>query len=139
MKTLANCTPREFLKQTSRIRKSAEAWIELCNFKSIRAKIPPYEKADENATAEERAAVIKRNAEKLKKQSAENLSAMLDEALDKHPDETLELLALCCFIEPDDADNHSISEYMSALYELLNSKEVLDFFTLLVRLGRKNS
>ena len=40
MKNLANCTPREFLKQTYRIKKSVEKWLELTDLLNMRKNMP---------------------------------------------------------------------------------------------------
>ena len=129
MKSLANCKPSEFLRQTNRIRKSVEKWLTDTDIMNIRQRRPAYETAPKGVTAEERKAVIERNSELERKQIRENISAILDAILEAHPDETLEVLALCCFVEPEDADNHSVKEYLAVLNDLLNDKDVLGFFT----------
>lgn len=138
MKNLANCKPTEFLAQTNKIRKSVERWITVTDVANIRKRVPKYESFEKGATPEEQKAVIERNAEKERQQARENLSAVLDEMLEKHPKETIEILAQCCFIEPEDADNHSMLEYIEAMNELLGNKAVIDFFILLVKLGQTN-
>ena len=75
----------------------------------------------------------------IQKQIKENLSKMFDAMLESHAKETLELLALLCFVEPENVDDHPMSEYIEALNELLNDKAVLGFFTSLVRLGQMNT
>lgn len=128
MKTLANCTPREFLKQTNKIRKSVEKWLTLTQILEVRKRKPAIK---EGATlAEQRAA--------LSEQMRKNLFEMLDRMLDKHPDETAELLGLLCFIEPEDLDNHSMGELLGNIAEILNSEEVISFFISLARLGNTN-
>ena len=133
MKTLANCAPREFLKQANRIRKSVESWLNLTDAIKILRTKPQYETLDNNASAEDRKAVIERNSELERKQTRENLSKVLDVILEEHPDETLEMLALCCFIEPDDIDNHVTGEYLQAASELISDQYVINFFTSLMR------
>ena len=88
MKTLANCKPSEFLRQTNKIRKAVSAWMTATDIANIRARLPEKEPVPENATKEEKVAIIQRNTEKLKKQRIENLNAILDAVLDEHPDET---------------------------------------------------
>lgn len=129
MKTLANCSPREFLKQTNRIRKAVSNWLSLTKVLEIRKAHPKY---PENATEEERRAAITQ-------QIQDNANAMLDAILDEHPEETAELLGLICFVEPDDLDNHSMTEFFGAVSEILNSREVLDFFISLAKLGSMNT
>lgn len=127
MKTLANCTPREFLTQTNKIRKSVANWLELTQIMQIRQTKP---EVDESASEEERKAA-------LAKQVRLNLSAILDAILDEHPDETAELLGLICFIEPEDLDKHSMAELLANVADVLNSEEVMSFFISLARLGNK--
>ena len=88
MKNLANCKPTEFLKQTNRIRKVAEKWIGDTGILDIRKNKPVF---PENATEEEKTKLLQEQVKK-------NLSDMLDAILDKHPEETLELMALLCFV-----------------------------------------
>lgn len=125
MKNLANCTPREFLKQGNRIRKSVENWLSLTKVLDIRKRMPNLD----GMTEEEKRAAIN-------KQMKENLSAMLDAALDEYPEETVELLALICFVEPEDIDNYKMADFIGSISEILNNREVLSFFTSLVKLGQ---
>lgn len=129
MKTLANCSPREFLVQTNKIRKAVSNWLSLTKVLEIRKAQPKYA---ENATEEERRAAITQ-------QIQDNANAMLDAILDEHPEETAELLGLICFVEPDDLDNHSMTEFFGAVSEILDSREVLDFFISLAKLGSMNT
>lgn len=126
MKNLANCKPSEFLRQTNKIRKSVEKWLTVTDLMNIREKQP---KIKEGATEEE-----KRKA--LIEQGKKNLSEILDKALDEHPDETLEVLALACFVEPKDVDNYPVSDYLMTFYELIENEAVIGFFTSLVRLAQ---
>lgn len=129
MKTLANCTPREFLVQTNKIRKAVADWLSLTKVMEIRKKLP---KIPADATDAER-------RELTAKQMKENLSAMLDSILDEHPEETAELLGLMCFIEPEDLDNHKMTEFLGAFAEILNCPEVVSFFISLARLGQTDT
>ena len=139
MKSLANCKPSEFLRQTNRIRKSVEKWLTDTDIMNIRRRLPEYETAPKGTSAEERKALVERNVALEQEQIKKNVSAILDAVLEEHPDETLEVLALCCFVEPEDADNHPIKEYIGVLSELLNDKEVLSFFTSLARLAQTDT
>lgn len=127
MKNLANCKPSEFLQQTNRIRKSVSKWLADTDILNIRQTMP---KISDDATEEER-------KKAMEEQAKENLNLILDAILEKHPDETLELLALLCFVEPKDVDNHSVTEYLEAFEELISNKAVLNFFTSLMRLGNE--
>ena len=125
MKNLANCKPSEFLRQTNRIRKVAEKWLTSTNILNIRKTQPILE----GKTQEEKDAAIKA-------QVKANLNKMLDAILEDNSEETLELLALACFIEPAEIDNYKVSDILLSIAELLNDQAVLSFFTSLVKLGQ---
>ena len=125
-KNLANCTPREFLKQTNRVRKCVEAWLTATDILNIRRELPDIpDGANEEEKQEAQAAQMKKN-----------LSAMLDAILDEHPDETLELLALMCFVEPDEADDYPIGDYLDSLSQMIGNQAVIRFFMSLASWGR---
>lgn len=135
MKNLANCKPSEFLKQTNRIRKSVEKWLKITDVMNIRKKMPegmPEVKSD--MSKDEARAVLEKRQMMMAEQSQRNLKDMLDAMLDEHPDETLEVLALCCFVEPEDVDSYSVSDYLSSINELLADSNVRDFFTFVMSL-----
>ena len=127
MKNLANCKPTEFLTQTNKIRKYAEKWLTITGIPDTRKNVPPVK---EGQTKEER-------REELNKASKENLRKILDAIMEEHPQETVELIGLMCFVEPEDVDNHPMSFYLESVSEILNDEAVLGFFTSLVNLGQK--
>ena len=120
MKNPANCTPREFLRQTCRIREAAARWLELTGMREIASR--PVE-GDFPGEPERRAAQLRAN-----------FPAMAEAAL-VHPDETAELLGLLGFIEPGELDGHPMCELLANLKALLDSPEVVGFFISLARLG----
>lgn len=124
MKTLATCSPVEFLVQTNKIRRSVESWLTLTKVMEIRKRLPEL---PQGAKPED---VKKARQEQAKK----NFSSILDSVLEEHPQETAELLGMLCFIEPDDLENHSMLEIISSVNELIASPEVLSFFTSLTQL-----
>ena len=135
MKTLASCTPREFMKQTNRIRISAEKWLTATKILEIRKQMPDLPAPTESKDKAELQKAIEERKEAFAKQMRENLFAMLEAMFDTNADETLELLALCCFVEPEDVDNHTMSEYLVCISELIEDAGVMSFFGSLVRLG----
>ena len=139
MKNLATCKPTEFITQTAKIKEAVKGWLDVTGLMKIRQKKPVYEIAPENATAEERKEIIKRNAEKQKKQAMENVSEMLDQMLVEHPQETLNVMALCCFVEPEHIDDHTVDEYFECILELVQSKSVMNFFALLAQLNQQKN
>ncbi len=139
MKNLANCKPSEFLRQTNRIRKSVEKWLKATDIMEIRRRMPQLEELVITENTQERERIIAENAKRRAEQARQNLSDILDQVLEKHPDETLEVLALCCFVEPENVDDYPVSDYLKAFYELINDEGVLGFFSLLMQGGATSS
>ena len=123
MKNLANCKPSEFLTQTNKIRKSVGKWLADTDAMNIRKRVPHL--TEEMSDEEKQKA--------LEKQVSENSTAILDAIMEEHPQETLELLALLCFVEPENVDDHEVVEYLEAFQELLSNQAVLNFFMSLMR------
>lgn len=138
MKTLVNCTPTEFFAQTNKIRKTAEKWLKDTNILEIRKRAPKL-----NFRPSEDKKELEKQMEKRKKawadQAKKNLFDILDAVLEKHPEETIELLALVCFIEPEDADKHTMSEYIQCINEIISDDAVMGFFVSLASLGVTNT
>lgn len=126
MKSLADCKPTEFLAQTNKIRHVAEKWLTETDILNIRKRMP---KIPEGATEEEKLALL--NA-----QIRNNLNDILDAVLEKYPEDTLNLLAMVCFVDPADVDKHDVTEYLDTITKLLNNRTVLRFFTSLVQLAQ---
>ena len=124
MKNLANCKPSEFLRQANRIRKSASKWLKDVNVFEIRRRKPD---GYDDMTEEEK-------KESMREQARENLYEMMDSALETYADETLELLARLCFVEPEKADDYKVTDYLKSFTEIINDKDVMDFFISLIRL-----
>lgn len=136
LKTIATCKPTEFLKQTNRIRKTAEKWLKDTDILNIRREMPELKEIPEDAADAVREAIEEENRKAIAEQAQKNLSLMLDALLEEHPEETLELLALCCFVEPENVDDNTVEEYLQALTEIVNNRTVLSFFISLIRPGR---
>ena len=129
MKNLANCKPSEFLAHSNKIRKAVSEWLTLTDILNIRQQKPKFEI---DMTAEERERLT---AEQVQK----NLNEMLDQILEEHAEETLNVLALMCFVDPKDVDEHPMDEYIEAFNELINNQTVINFFVSLARLGQTNT
>ena len=125
MKNLANCTLREFLRQTNKIRKAVKKWMDDTKIIDIRARQPEIPDIADDET----------RAEALRRQGVENVNAILDAALEKYPDETAEIIGLCCFKEGDELDELKVSDILGATREMIDDPEVVGFFTSLARLG----
>lgn len=138
MKNLANCKPSEFLRQTVKIRHAAEAWLGSTKILDIRRRMPTLKKLTSDMTEDERIATLTENKRLSEEQMRKNGLDILDEIMEKHPDETLKILALCCFIEPEEVDDHPVSEYLRNFTELLQDSAVVGFFTSLMQLAQMN-
>lgn len=139
MKNLANCKPSEFLKQTYRIKKSVERWLTDTDIMNIRKNLPEFTKVTKEMTEEDRERTFEENRKKREARVYENFMKILDAVMDTHADETLEIIALCLFVEPSEFDDHSVSYYLNGISELISDEDVLNFFTSLARLVNANT
>lgn len=136
MKTLANCSPTEFFVQTTKIRKAVEKWLKDTNILGIRARKPDFvPEMKEGMSKEELAEAIDKRKEAFAEQAKKNAFDMIEAAMEKHPDETIEIMALICFINPENANDYPMSEYLANLTEIINDRAVMDFFASLISLG----
>lgn len=132
LKTLADCKPSEFLRQTNRIRKAVERWMTKTDILNIRKKLPAFV-APADASVEEKAEAFAAFRED---QARKMLTAILEAIMEDHPDETLEVLALSCFVEPENVDNYEITEYLDAYARLISDEAVISFFISLAQLAQ---
>lgn len=139
MKNLATCKPTEFVAQTVRIKDAVANWVEVIDLINIRNTQPAYLQVPKNATADKRAEILRKNVEIQKKQAMENLSTLLDNMLAKHPKETLDVLALSCFVEPEHVDDYTIDEYLECIMQMMQNKSVVSFFSLLAQINTHGS
>lgn len=129
MKNLANCTPREFLAQAVKVADPLTAWMDEIGYKEIKQRRPDgYDQMSKEEKLDAMAA-----------KALENMSDILGKAMQTAPDRTLEVLALSCFVEPADIDKHPMSEYLRAVREMLESREVRDFFSLYLKSSKQSS
>lgn len=140
MKTLVNCTPTEFFAQTNLIRMHAEKWLKATKVLEIRKNVPEnLPTISDSMSAEDKEKVLSERKDIIRKTALSNLSKMLDAIMKDYPKETIELMALCCFIDPKDADNHTMSEYLASFNEIISDEAVLGFFSSLGLLGVQNT
>lgn len=124
MKTLANCSPVEFLRQTNKIRHAAAGFMKETGVLELRKRRP--ELTGKETDAEKKAS--------LDKQARKNLSDMADLLMDTNAEKTAELLGMLCFMEPKDVANAKGIDFMTPAIEFLNTKPVIDFLLSLARL-----
>ena len=135
IKTLANCSDIEFLKQTNKIRHAVEEWLTATDIMNIKKRLPQLEKVTSGMTEEQEQAIKERNDKIIREQINKNFNDILDAMLEEHPDETLKVIRLCCFVEPDD-DSHKVTYYLGAFAQMCSDRDVLDFFTSLMNLAQ---
>lgn len=126
-KNLTNCNLKEFMVQTRLIKHHVEKWIKNTDIMNIRKNMPAI---PDDADDEERKKL-------LTEQGMKNASAMFDAIFDEHPDETVEMIALLCFVPLSEIDNHPMTYYMESVTEMLNDKTVWDFFISLAVAARR--
>ena len=135
MKNLANCKPSEFFKQTVRIKKAVEKWMTETDIMNIRKNVAKPSPITQDMTDEEKRAAVDDFRRRTEEQARKNMSKIFDAIFEEHPDETLELLALLCFVEPEKVDDYPMGDYLKAIGEMIGNEAVIGFFTSLARLG----
>lgn len=125
MKTLATCTLPEFLRQANKIRHAVSDFYDMCDFGSIIKRKPEL-------TGQETEEEL---ADKIRKQSKQNLSDILDVCLDTNAEKTVEIVGLMCFKSPEEAAEMSSTEFLGATLELLSNEDVVSFFTSVANSG----
>ncbi|MDE6903331.1 MAG: hypothetical protein K2P22_11405 [Lachnospiraceae bacterium] len=129
MKTMANCTPVEFLQQANKIRHSAAALLHDSKIGDIRKRLPVLTGKE---TEEEKKAAIRA-------QSMKNFSDILDALLEDNAESTAALIGMMCFQSPEDMKQATGMEYLEVGMELMQSKPVIDFLLMLTTSGQKNT
>ena len=119
MKSFANCTPEEFMAQAVKFRRPFLQWIEEIGVSEIRARRP--EGFAKMSDKEKRAAVSRL--------AVENMGEIIEIALEKNMELTINIMCLATFTERKDFNSHTMVEYLTAITEMLNSDEVRSFFT----------
>ena len=122
MKTIANLNGVEFLRAINRARHAVEKLMKVTNVLNIWKKTPDF-KGDET---QEQKHEMQRN------QIKKNLNDILDTLLEKHPEETFELIMALCVRDEGEPEPDGI-ELVMAAFNLISDKRVVDF---LLQLGR---
>lgn len=138
MKNLANCKPTEFFVQTNKIRKAVQKWITVTNLMEIRRRVPKIETQSGEITKEELAGNIEQRKNAFAQQALTNTFDILEQALEFHPQETMAIIALLCFVEPENIDDYPVSDYLDSIAELITNRSVVNFFYSLGALGRQS-
>lgn len=135
MKNLANCNGVEFLTQTNKIRHAIEGWLKDTGVLKIRQNDCKYVEITEDMTDEQKEAAMSENTKRHNEQARKNLSEMLDAALEANAEKTFEVLAMMCFLTPEEAKDVKASELMLNFAEMIADEGVIGFFSLLKKSG----
>lgn len=128
MKHFANCTPDEFISQVVKFRGPFVDWVNAIGIPEIRARRPEgYDDMDQ-----------KEKIEAISKLATENMGEIITIALEKNPEATKNLMCLATFTDPEDFNNHTMVEYLTAIMQMLGNAEVKGFFTLYLAPAFKN-
>lgn len=119
MKHFANCTPDEFISQVVKFRGPFVDWVEEIGIPEIRARRPEgYEDMSQNE-----------KVEAISNLATANMGEIITIALEKDPEATKNLMCLATFTDPEDFNNHTMVEYLTAIAQMLGNAEVRSFFT----------
>lgn len=128
-KNLANCTPEEFLDQSYLIMDAAEKFMKVNDILSIRSRKVEGLQEIPTDSEEEADRVRRENAKKITAQRMKNVKDLLTSMLHTNKKETLELLAISCFIDPADVNNYTMPYFLRNVGEMISNQDVLAFFT----------
>lgn len=123
MKTLANCSTKEFLVKTNSIRHKAEKFIKTLSSIDVSFLYEKIKDVDRNDRKE------------LLKVTYPLISEILDVCFEKDIDAFFEIVADLTFLSVEEAEKLEPSEITDAISELLSSKRVVDFFISCARLA----
>lgn len=125
-KTLATCDLPDFLRQSIRMKDAITAWSEQTGFMDIIRKQADLTGEE---TEDERKKIVH-------EQFTKNLSEALTVAMGENAELTSEIMALCCFVEPEDIPKYRAIDFMVSFMECISNKDVRDFFISLSKMGR---
>lgn len=131
------CKPTEFLSQTMKIKRVAEKWLKDTDIMNIISQKAKLIEITEKMTDDEKHEVDEKNKELSIEIFKKKASEIFDAIFEKDPSGTLELLALSCFVDPENVDDHTMDEYFVALTEMLNDDSVINFFISFIRLANR--
>ena len=125
MKTLANCTTKEFLRQANQIRKKAAEYYARCNFKALLAENPDFPAEADEAERMEITKALQRK----------KIDRVLDICMDENVDGTIEIIGLMCFKTSAEAEAMEANVLLGLALDLISSERVLDFLSKMARSG----
>lgn len=137
MKNLVRLNPEEFAVQACKIADAIDKWFSDVDFTAIkRRNLPkPLKSLDENATIEAKQKALFDYNENVAKCARKIVLESIHAMLGKNAHETIAIMALACSVEAEDVNNHTMSEYLGEVAQMLNDKNVMDFFSSLLQSG----
>lgn len=124
LKNLSNCSPREFLVQTNKIRILAKDFIDETDIFNIKTKWITQEVKDADNKNKEN--IIKKNI-------INSFDEILANLLEKNVDKTTALLCYCCFVEPENESKYEMADLLESIGLMCTDKRVIGFFTTLIK------
>lgn len=136
MKNLAKATPTEFMTQTAKMAKCLEKWIEVIDLDGLKKKymVEPIS-FPEGMSKEDKIKAYADYKREVSKKALGFALSIIETMFAEHPQETGEILALSCFVEPEEFETYQIRDYMREISDLLTDECVVGFFTSLVQSG----
>lgn len=125
MKTIAELSGVDFLRQCNKIRHGVAEVLKETKVMEIRNRLPEY-------TGEETKEEI---VEKRNEQAKKNLDAMLDVLLEEKPEETIKLFNLLVVYEKGDKELSGMEMLMTGM-SIVSDQRVMDFLSSLMQLGQ---
>lgn len=136
MKATPKMTPTEFLSWTMKVKNELPRWLEITKIQEIRSVKPELPDIPAAGAKAEIAAVEQEREKLLREQGLKNFWRIVDAAAEKHAAETVRLIAVLCDVAPEDADKHTMGEYLEVLNDTLSDVETIRFFSLFLRLEK---
>lgn len=136
MKATPKMTPTEFLAWTISVKNEFPHWLEVTKIQEIRGVMPDLPDIPTGGTKAEIEAVEKEREKLLREQGLKNFWRIIDAAAYEHAADTVRLIAALCGVAPDEADNHTMGEYMEVLNDTLSDVETIRFFSLFLKLEK---
>ena len=132
-KNLANCTNVEFLVQTNKIRKQVADWLDVTQILEIRKHQPTLIEITDDMPEDKKKVAEAENEKRKDAQWKQNISDMIDSALEQNAEKTTELIGMMCFLTPEETKKVKPFFLIRNFMDMLNDEDVLGFFVSFMR------
>ena len=136
-KNLLNCKPSEALAQMWKVAEIASPWLAATKIFEIKKPIPPekFKVVPENGTEEEKRIANAYNNNVARAEVKKRLFEMLQVMLKDNAQQTLELIAVANFVEPEDIDEYDFADFLEPISEMISDQRLVNFFISAARLN----